>query len=98
MQGGAQRTEACTGVARESLDLTRQGYQGGNAGYVQVLDAQRLHRRRNWDRPGRDSKLCRRGEAPAGRAARHCSFAVDPVPAVTWSYSCNLHAISAIDA
>ena len=29
--------------ARESLDLTRQGYQGGNAGYVQVLDAQRLH-------------------------------------------------------
>jgi NodT family efflux transporter outer membrane factor (OMF) lipoprotein len=29
--------------ARASLDLTRQGYQGGNAGYVQVLDAQRLH-------------------------------------------------------
>lgn len=29
--------------ARASLDLTRQGYQGGNAGYVRVLDAQRLH-------------------------------------------------------
>jgi NodT family efflux transporter outer membrane factor (OMF) lipoprotein len=29
--------------ARASLDLTRQGYEGGNAGYVQVLDAQRLH-------------------------------------------------------
>jgi NodT family efflux transporter outer membrane factor (OMF) lipoprotein len=29
--------------ARASLDLTRQGYRGGNAGYVQVLDAQRLH-------------------------------------------------------
>jgi NodT family efflux transporter outer membrane factor (OMF) lipoprotein len=28
--------------ARASLNLTRQGYQGGNAGYVQVLDAQRL--------------------------------------------------------
>jgi NodT family efflux transporter outer membrane factor (OMF) lipoprotein len=28
--------------ARASLDLTRQGYEGGNAGYVQVLDAQRL--------------------------------------------------------
>jgi NodT family efflux transporter outer membrane factor (OMF) lipoprotein len=28
--------------ARASLELTRQGYQGGNAGYVQVLDAQRL--------------------------------------------------------
>jgi NodT family efflux transporter outer membrane factor (OMF) lipoprotein len=28
--------------ASASLDLTRQGYQGGNAGYVQVLDAQRL--------------------------------------------------------
>lgn len=30
--------------ARASLELTRQGYQGGNAGYVQVLDAQRLNR------------------------------------------------------
>jgi NodT family efflux transporter outer membrane factor (OMF) lipoprotein len=29
--------------ARASLDLTRQGYEGGNAGYLQVLDAQRLH-------------------------------------------------------
>jgi NodT family efflux transporter outer membrane factor (OMF) lipoprotein len=29
--------------ARASLELTRQGYQGGNAGYVQVLDAQRLN-------------------------------------------------------
>jgi NodT family efflux transporter outer membrane factor (OMF) lipoprotein len=29
--------------ASASLELTRQGYQGGNAGYVQVLDAQRLH-------------------------------------------------------
>jgi NodT family efflux transporter outer membrane factor (OMF) lipoprotein len=29
--------------AGASLDLTRQGYEGGNAGYVQVLDAQRLH-------------------------------------------------------
>jgi NodT family efflux transporter outer membrane factor (OMF) lipoprotein len=29
--------------ASSSLELTRQGYQGGNAGYVQVLDAQRLH-------------------------------------------------------
>jgi NodT family efflux transporter outer membrane factor (OMF) lipoprotein len=29
--------------ARASLDLTRQAYQGGNAGYVRVLDAQRLH-------------------------------------------------------
>ena len=28
--------------ARASLDLTRQGYEGGNAGYTQVLDAQRL--------------------------------------------------------
>jgi NodT family efflux transporter outer membrane factor (OMF) lipoprotein len=29
--------------ARASLDLTRQGYQAGNTGYVQVLEAQRLH-------------------------------------------------------
>ncbi len=29
--------------ARGSLDLTRQGYQAGNTGYVQVLEAQRLH-------------------------------------------------------
>jgi NodT family efflux transporter outer membrane factor (OMF) lipoprotein len=29
--------------ARASLDLTQQGYRGGNAGYVQVLDAERLH-------------------------------------------------------
>lgn len=29
--------------ASASLELTRQGYRGGNAGYVQVLDAQRLH-------------------------------------------------------
>ena len=29
--------------ATASLDLTRQGYAAGNAGYLQVLDAQRLH-------------------------------------------------------
>jgi NodT family efflux transporter outer membrane factor (OMF) lipoprotein len=29
--------------ARASLELTRQGYQAGNTGYVLVLDAQRLH-------------------------------------------------------
>ncbi len=29
--------------ASASLDLTRQGYAAGNAGYLQVLDAQRLH-------------------------------------------------------
>jgi NodT family efflux transporter outer membrane factor (OMF) lipoprotein len=29
--------------ASSSLDLTRLGYEAGNAGYVQVLDAQRLH-------------------------------------------------------
>jgi outer membrane protein TolC len=29
--------------ASESLSLTRQAYAAGNAGYIQVLDAQRLH-------------------------------------------------------
>jgi len=29
--------------ARASLTLTRQAYVAGNAGYVQVLDAERLH-------------------------------------------------------
>jgi outer membrane protein TolC len=29
--------------ASASLSLTRQAYGAGNAGYIQVLDAQRLH-------------------------------------------------------
>jgi outer membrane protein TolC len=29
--------------ASASLNLTKQGYAAGNAGYLQVLDAQRLH-------------------------------------------------------